>query len=90
MTEIGVGYANPLAGERRPGTVGLPLPSVKSRIVSDGVDAIEGELWISGPSVFLGYHERPSANDESFVLAEGVEPGRYAWPVRLAARPLDQ
>lgn len=26
----------------------------------------------------------------SFVLAEGVEPGRYAWPVRLAARPLDQ
>ena len=26
----------------------------------------------------------------SFVLAEGVRPGRYAWPVRLAARPLDQ
>ena len=26
----------------------------------------------------------------SFVLADGLQPGRYAWPVRLAARPLDQ
>lgn len=26
----------------------------------------------------------------SFVLAEGLQPGRYEWPVRLAARPLDQ
>ena len=26
----------------------------------------------------------------SFVLAGGVQPGRYPWPVRLAARPLAQ
>jgi hypothetical protein len=26
----------------------------------------------------------------SFVIAEGIQPGRYPWPVRLAARPLDQ
>lgn len=26
----------------------------------------------------------------SFTLAEGLEPGLYPWPVRLAARPLDQ
>ena len=71
MTEVGVGFANPRTGERRPGTVGLPLPSVLSRIVSDGKDAPEGELWIAGPSVFLGYHERPAANDESFVLDGG-------------------
>lgn len=26
----------------------------------------------------------------SFVLADGVQAGRHPWPVRLAARPLDQ
>lgn len=72
MTEIGVGFANPRAGERRPGTVGLALPTVESRITSDGKEAPEGELWIAGPSVFLGYHERPKANDESFVMEGDV------------------
>ena len=26
----------------------------------------------------------------SFVIADGIQPGRYPWPLRLAARPLDQ
>jgi malonyl-CoA/methylmalonyl-CoA synthetase len=74
MTEIGVGMSNPLAPEgRRPGTVGLPLPSVRTRIVGeDGRDAREGELWIAGPSVFAGYHERPEATREAFVDIERV------------------
>jgi malonyl-CoA/methylmalonyl-CoA synthetase len=74
MTEIGVGMSNPLAPEkRRPGTVGLPLPSVRARIVGeDGADAREGELWIEGPSVFAGYHERPEATREAFVESDGV------------------
>jgi malonyl-CoA/methylmalonyl-CoA synthetase len=33
----------------------------------DGGDADEGELWIGGPSVFSGYHERPEATREAFV-----------------------
>jgi len=66
MTEIGVGTSNPLDPEgRRPGTVGLPLPTVKTRIEDD-------ELWIAGPSVFTGYHERPDATREAFVV-EGDE-----------------
>jgi malonyl-CoA/methylmalonyl-CoA synthetase len=70
MTEIGVGLSNPLApGARRPGTVGLPLPTVGTRIVGeDGHDAEDGELWISGPSVFSGYHERPEATADAFVV----------------------
>jgi len=66
MTEIGVGTTNPLdpAG-RRPGTVGLPLPSVQTRIVDD-------ELWIAGPSVFAGYHDRPEATRDAFVLDSGT------------------
>ena len=33
MTETGMNTSNPLAGERRPGTVGPPLPGVSVRIV---------------------------------------------------------
>jgi malonyl-CoA/methylmalonyl-CoA synthetase len=74
MTEIGVGMSNPLAREaRRPGTVGLPLRTVESRIIGeDGNDTDSGELWISGPSVFAAYHERPEATGEAFVLRGGV------------------
>jgi malonyl-CoA/methylmalonyl-CoA synthetase len=66
MTEIGVGAANPLEpSARRPGTVGLPLPTVRTRIVED-------ELWIAGPSVFAGYHQKNEATRESFVLEAGT------------------
>jgi malonyl-CoA/methylmalonyl-CoA synthetase len=70
MTEVGVGMTNPLAGERRPGTVGLPLPTVDTRIVGDdGEDAASGELWIRGPSVFSGYHGKQDATQAAFVPA---------------------
>jgi len=73
MTEIGVGMTNPLAPDaRRPGTVGLPLRTVRTRVVGeDGIDADSGELWIAGPSVFSAYHERPEATREAFVHERG-------------------
>jgi malonyl-CoA/methylmalonyl-CoA synthetase len=68
MTEIGVGITNSLDGERFPGCVGLPLPTVEARIVGDdGGDAETGELWIRGPSVFLGYHEKPEETARAFA-----------------------
>jgi malonyl-CoA/methylmalonyl-CoA synthetase len=68
MTEIGVGLSNPLRGERRPGSVGKPLPSVRARVVGDdGRDASTGELWVSGPSVFSGYFEREDATHAAFI-----------------------
>jgi malonyl-CoA/methylmalonyl-CoA synthetase len=74
MTEIGVGATNPLSPEgRRPGMVGLPLPTVATRIVGDdGRDAPSGELWIAGPSVFSAYHNRPEATRDAFVLEGGT------------------
>jgi malonyl-CoA/methylmalonyl-CoA synthetase len=73
MTEIGVGAANPLApAGRRAGTVGLPLRTVRTRVVAeDGSDAETGELWISGPCVFEGYHERPDATRDAFANHAG-------------------
>jgi malonyl-CoA/methylmalonyl-CoA synthetase len=66
MTEIGVGTTNPLEPTgRRPGTVGRPLPSVDTRIVDD-------ELWIAGPSVFAGYHGKPDATRDAFVVEDGT------------------
>ena len=71
MTEIGVGMTNPLPGARRPGTVGSPLRTVETRIVGeDGREATEGELWMRGPSVFSGYHERPDATQQAFANDE--------------------
>ena len=61
MTETLLTLSNPLDGERRPGTVGFPLPRVETRVEDDGA------LWVRGPSVFSGYWERPAANAECMV-----------------------
>ena len=55
----------PLLGENRFGSIGLPLPDVDARIVSveDGVTELPagqpGELIIQSPQVMLGYHNMP-------------------------------
>jgi malonyl-CoA/methylmalonyl-CoA synthetase len=73
MTEIGVGASNPLAHEgRRPGSVGPPLRTVRTRVVGDGGhEADTGELWIAGPSVFAGYEGQPEATRDAFVNLSG-------------------
>ncbi len=62
MTEIGVGLSNPLHGERRAGTVGLPLRTVETKI-----DETTGELFVRGPSVFSQYFRREDATARAFV-----------------------
>jgi malonyl-CoA/methylmalonyl-CoA synthetase len=65
MTETFMNISNPYDGERRPGTVGKPLPGVEVRIVSSTGDDVpegeEGELLVRGPNVFAGYWRRPDA-----------------------------
>jgi malonyl-CoA/methylmalonyl-CoA synthetase len=61
MTETGMNLSNPYDGERRPGTVGFPLPGVSARL-DTGTD----EIMLQGPNVFGGYWNRPDANAESF------------------------
>ena len=64
MTESLLTLSNPLVGERRPGTVGLPLPGVVADLPEK--DDGEQELRIKGPGVFAGYWNLPDATAEVF------------------------
>ena len=62
MTETIMNVSNPYDGERRPGTVGLPLPGVELRLAGGS----EGEVLLRGPNVFGGYWANPAATAEAF------------------------
>ncbi|MEV7691969.1 long-chain-fatty-acid--CoA ligase [Microbacterium sp. NPDC089189] len=65
--------ANPVADNRVPGTVGLPLPGTECRVVDpdqptrDVPAGERGELLVRGPQVFSGYYGKPEATAEVFV-----------------------
>lgn len=65
--------ANPVAANRVPGSVGLPLPGTECRVVDpenpaqDVEPGIPGELVVRGPQVFGGYYGKPEATEESFI-----------------------
>ena len=65
MTETLMNISNPYEGERRPGTVGWPLPHVSVRICDESgaavADGTSGEVWVKGPNVCAGYWQRPEA-----------------------------
>lgn len=65
--------ANPVAPNRKPGTVGLPLPGTECRVVDpdeptrDVPPGERGELIVRGPQVFQGYYGKPEATEDVFV-----------------------
>jgi len=71
MTETLMNFSNPYDGERRPGTVGFPLPGVEARIVDpEGRDVGSGEtgeVCLRGPNVFSGYWRREEASRRAFL-----------------------
>jgi malonyl-CoA/methylmalonyl-CoA synthetase len=65
-TETLLTISNPLRAERRPGTVGFPLPGVEVRLTEhEGANSAR-ELWVRGPTVFSGYWNRPTESAECF------------------------
>jgi acyl-CoA synthetase (AMP-forming)/AMP-acid ligase II len=65
MTETLMNTSVRASGDRRPGTVGLPLDGVDVRLVSEG-DSEIGEIEVRGPNLFLEYLNRPDATAEAF------------------------
>ncbi|MEV7026128.1 acyl-CoA synthetase [Kitasatospora sp. NPDC093558] len=73
MTESLITVSTRADGERRPGSVGLPLDGVRTRLVgedgapvpSDGETV--GELQVAGPTLFSGYLNRPDADAEAWT-----------------------
>jgi len=61
MSETLMNTSNPYVGERRAGTVGLPLPGVSVRLDESG------EVWVKGPNVCSGYWKRDEATRAAFV-----------------------
>ena len=59
-------------GERRPGSVGLPLTGVQTRLVDEDGSAVPrdgesiGRLQIQSPTMFEGYLNKPDATAEAF------------------------
>jgi acyl-CoA synthetase (AMP-forming)/AMP-acid ligase II len=81
MTEMSpVSHATP-RGQARKGSVGVTLPSTECRIVVDGNDVgvgVPGELWVRGPQVMAGYHNRPEATASTLTEDGWLKTGDLA------------
>ena len=69
MTETNMNTSNPYDGERRPGTVGFPLPSVEVKITDPASGEVlptgeVGSIEVRGPNVFKGYWKMPEKTKE--------------------------
>jgi malonyl-CoA/methylmalonyl-CoA synthetase len=81
MSETLMNISNPVDGERRAGSVGLPLPGVEVRLAPDG------EILLRGPNLFAGYWKNDAATAAAFTeagwfrsgdLAERAQDGYYS------------
>ncbi|MFD4246286.1 AMP-binding protein [Streptomyces sp. NPDC058525] len=66
MTETLITISGRAGGEVRPGTVGTPLPGIRTRIVAEPGAEI-GELQLTGPTLFAGYLGRPEATAAAYT-----------------------
>jgi malonyl-CoA/methylmalonyl-CoA synthetase len=75
MTETNMNTSNPYSGERRPGTVGFPLPATEIKITDSNTgetlpDGEIGEIEVRGANVFKGYWNMPEKTAEE-LRADG-------------------
>ena len=71
MTETNMNSSNPYDGDRKPGTVGFPLPGTDIRITQpESGQVLEngevGMVEVRGPNVFSGYWRMPEKTKEEF------------------------
>ncbi len=71
MSETGMNFSNPIRAERKPGSIGLPLPDLQVRIVNpesfiDLPPNQTGEIWLKGPCITPGYWQKPEQTRKTF------------------------
>jgi len=71
LTETSMNTSNPYEGERRPGTVGFPLPGIEVKITDPTsgkpIPAGEiGQIEVRGPNVCKGYWKKPTKTTAEF------------------------
>ncbi len=70
MSETLFTLSNPYSGERRPGTVGLPVPGYEVKVVDDagqeGTPGELGEIVVRGNGMMTGYWGQPEETARSF------------------------
>ncbi|MBF0267130.1 MAG: malonyl-CoA synthase [Alphaproteobacteria bacterium] len=71
LTETNMNTSNPYEGERRPGTVGFPLPGVDVRITQAETGAMLpkgdiGMIEVKGPNLCHGYWRNPEKTQAEF------------------------
>jgi long-chain acyl-CoA synthetase len=70
-------HCNPLHGENRAGSIGLPFPDMDMRIVSleDGKTDVPvgeiGELVMAGPQLMIGYHGMQTETENTLREKDG-------------------
>ncbi|MDZ4768705.1 MAG: long-chain fatty acid--CoA ligase [Chloroflexota bacterium] len=70
-------HTNPLVGENRTGSIGLPFPDMDVRVVDLETGTTEiavgeiGELIMHGPQLMLGYHNMPDETAHALRLHDG-------------------
>ncbi|MCD0483796.1 AMP-binding protein [Streptacidiphilus sp. ASG 303] len=73
MTETLITVSARAAGERRPGSVGLPLDGVETRLTAEDGTPVPhdgeavGELQVRGATLFEGYLNRPDADADAWT-----------------------
>jgi len=91
MTETMMNLSNPYVGERRPGSVGFPLPGISARILDpEGLEVADGEtgeVYLKGPNVFAGYWRREDATKAAF--GEGTNTAGWFKTGDIAQRSAD-
>jgi malonyl-CoA/methylmalonyl-CoA synthetase len=71
MSETLMNIGNPYEGERRPGSVGLPMPGVSVKLLDENgqpvSDGQTGEVYLQGANIFAGYWKRYEATRAAFL-----------------------
>ncbi len=71
MSETGMNFSNPIHGKKKPGSIGLPLPGLKIRIVNPDIfedvqKGEEGEFWLKSNAIISNYWQKPEETKKAF------------------------